>query len=187
MSDHRSAWAGSGISFRAHTPEQRQRLAEAKVERRKVWRVRVRDDGTLERKQFASRDQVPTIEGWASSERKARRIATRLPPTPAPIVGQSVIIAPAPARYRLHRPRCGANTRKGTPCQAAGLGRGGRCKFHGGMSTGARTPEGRARIREGYQRWLARVRASRGEVGATTNVMTNVENQHPLAIKMSRK
>lgn len=41
---------------------------------------------------------------------------------------------------------CGATTRKGTPCQCKALKRGGRCKFHGGMSTGPRTPEGKARI-----------------------------------------
>ena len=40
---------------------------------------------------------------------------------------------------------CGARTRKGTPCVALGSGRGGRCRNHGGMSTGPKTPEGRAR------------------------------------------
>ena len=53
--------------------------------------------------------------------------------------------------------RCNAKTRKGTPCQARGLGKGGRCRFHGGMSTGPKTPEGKARSiaaeRAGYQRW----------------------------------
>lgn len=45
--------------------------------------------------------------------------------------------------------RCGAYARStGQPCRAWGLGRGGRCKNHGGMSTGPRTPEGRDRIRE---------------------------------------
>jgi len=32
---------------------------------------------------------------------------------------------------------CGARTRRGTPCQAKKLLRGGRCKLHGGASTGA--------------------------------------------------
>ncbi len=42
--------------------------------------------------------------------------------------------------------RCGARTRAGTPC----LGRpmpNGRCRMHGGCSTGPRTAEGLARIR----------------------------------------
>jgi hypothetical protein len=38
---------------------------------------------------------------------------------------------------RKDRPRCGAKTRKGTPCQAQALANG-RCKYHGGLSTGPR-------------------------------------------------
>lgn len=43
--------------------------------------------------------------------------------------------------------RCGAKTRKGTPCKAPVVWWRGsiRCKLHGGMSTGAKTPEGKAR------------------------------------------
>ena len=56
--------------------------------------------------------------------------------------------------------RCNAKTRKGTPCQARGFGKGGRCKFHGGASTGPRTPEGKARAlaaaRAGFERWKAK-------------------------------
>jgi hypothetical protein len=40
---------------------------------------------------------------------------------------------------------CGASTRKGTPCQCKKLYKGGRCKLHGGLSTGPKTAEGRAR------------------------------------------
>ena len=58
------------------------------------------------------------------------------------------------------RTRCNATTRKGKPCQAEGSGKGGRCRFHGGMSTGPKSPEGKARslaaAREGYRRWRAR-------------------------------
>jgi hypothetical protein len=43
-------------------------------------------------------------------------------------------------------PRCGAKTRKGTPCQSAAMPNG-RCRMHGGCSTGAKTPEGIERIR----------------------------------------
>lgn len=41
------------------------------------------------------------------------------------------------------RRTCGAKTRRGTPCRALGLANG-RCRNHGGLSTGPRTPEGRA-------------------------------------------
>lgn len=41
---------------------------------------------------------------------------------------------------------CGAKTRKGTPCKQTALyGECGRCKFHGGMSTGPRTKKGKKR------------------------------------------
>lgn len=43
--------------------------------------------------------------------------------------------------------RCGAKTRKGTPCQCLPVTGKKRCKFHGGLSTGPRTPEGIERIR----------------------------------------
>jgi hypothetical protein len=44
--------------------------------------------------------------------------------------------------------RCGARrTRDGEPCRQLALGRGWRCRFHGGESTGPRTPEGLAAVR----------------------------------------
>lgn len=43
-------------------------------------------------------------------------------------------------------PRCGARTRRGTPCQCPGMPNG-RCRLHGGLSTGPRTAEGIERIR----------------------------------------
>lgn len=50
------------------------------------------------------------------------------------------------------RPLCGAKTRKGTPCQAPPVWdkehnrpRNGRCRMHGGLSTGPKTPEGKAK------------------------------------------
>jgi hypothetical protein len=57
--------------------------------------------------------------------------------------------------------RCGARARSrgGLPCQAppvldpeTGLPRNGRCKLHGGRSTGPRTAEGRQRIAEAQRR-----------------------------------
>lgn len=51
------------------------------------------------------------------------------PPLPPELVGLS----------------CGARTRAGTPCKLTSIYRNGRCKLHGGLSTGPITPEGRAR------------------------------------------
>lgn len=53
-------------------------------------------------------------------------------------------------------PRCGARTRGGRPCEAPAVMEGGyhrrprngRCRLHGGLSTGPRTPEGIARCVE---------------------------------------
>nr|WP_280739655.1 helix-turn-helix transcriptional regulator [Mameliella alba] len=58
---------------------------------------------------------------------------------------------------------CGARTRKGTPCRAKSEPGRRRCKFHGGKSTGARTPEGIARIREAQRQRWARWRLCRKE------------------------
>ncbi len=43
------------------------------------------------------------------------------------------------------RKACGAKTRAGTPCKQPGLLRGGRCRLHGGLSTGPKTLEGKRR------------------------------------------
>jgi hypothetical protein len=53
--------------------------------------------------------------------------------------------------------RCGAKTRKGTPCMRREIWLKGRCRNHGGLSTGPKTEEGlrrsiAARV-EGYQRF----------------------------------
>ncbi|MES2461457.1 MAG: HGGxSTG domain-containing protein [Armatimonadota bacterium] len=50
------------------------------------------------------------------------------------------------------RVKCGAQTRKGTPCQSACVWGKSRCRLHGGCSTGPTTAEGRARIAESNRR-----------------------------------
>ncbi|MCZ6497927.1 MAG: HGGxSTG domain-containing protein [Gammaproteobacteria bacterium] len=55
------------------------------------------------------------------------------------------------------RPLCGAQTRTGGECKMRVEPGKQRCRFHGGMSTGPKTTEGRARIAEAqrrrWQRW----------------------------------
>jgi hypothetical protein len=60
----------------------------------------------------------------------------------------------------IHRaPRCGASTRQRTACRNPAM-RNGRCRMHGGMSTGPRTPEGLERSRRA--RWnTGRIRRKR--------------------------
>ena len=43
----------------------------------------------------------------------------------------------------LQRVYCGAKTRAGTPCKQKGIYYNGRCKLHGGLSTGPKTEEGK--------------------------------------------
>ncbi len=59
------------------------------------------------------------------------------------------------SRTKRERPRCGARCRDGSPCEAPPvwdkrLDRpvNGRCRMHGGLSTGPKTEEGRRRIAE---------------------------------------
>lgn len=56
--------------------------------------------------------------------------------------------------------KCGALTRKGTPCRCKPMPGKRRCKFHGGASTGPKTPEGRERIAKAQRRRWARWRGN---------------------------
>ena len=61
---------------------------------------------------------------------------------------------------QVRRPTCGAKNREGRPCaNKAMLGKR-RCRFHGGLSTGPRTVEGRARIAAAQRRRWAKVPAA---------------------------
>ena len=60
-------------------------------------------------------------------------------------------------------PRCGARTRASTPCRSPAMPNG-RCRMHGGASTGPRTQEGLQRIvkaRTRHGRYGAEMRALR--------------------------
>lgn len=74
-------------------------------------------------------------------------------------------------RFRLHgvklslAPICGAKNRRGEPCGCKALFPNGRCRFHGGLSTGPKTPDGKRRsmeaMRVGFKAWVELRRASR--------------------------
>jgi len=64
--------------------------------------------------------------------------------------------------------RCGAKTRRGTSCQCPAM-KNGRCRLHGGLSTGPRTEAGiesirRARTKHGYYSKAAMLERRRGRV-----------------------
>ena len=65
------------------------------------------------------------------------------------------LLSKQPRMKRADRPRCGARTRKGRPCRAPAVwdrgkdqARNGRCRLHGGLSTGPKTVAGIERIRQ---------------------------------------
>ena len=63
---------------------------------------------------------------------------------------------------------CGAKTRSGRPCRGPGMANG-RCRMHGGPSTGPRTPEGKERTRLSvlkHGRFTAAAIAARREAAA---------------------
>ena len=80
------------------------------------------------------------------------------------------------------RPRCRAKTRRGSPCQAPAVWNrvvdrpvNGRCKLHGGLSTGPKTPEGKRRsaqaARDGLKRYWAQRRKREEASKQTTRVV----------------
>jgi glucans biosynthesis protein len=73
-----------------------------------------------------------------------------------------------PGDYRA-APRCGAKTRLGGCCAQPAM-RNGRCRFHGGKSTGARTAAGRARC--------ARARRTHGFYSAETVALRRQARAH---------
>jgi uncharacterized protein YjcR len=68
----------------------------------------------------------------------------------------------------MHRsPRCGARTRRGSPCQSPAMPNG-RCRLHGGLSPGA--PKGNKNALK-HGRYTAEAVASRREVAALIRAM----------------
>ena len=74
---------------------------------------------------------------------------------------------PGPLRHHNPRgdpstaPRCGAKTRRGTACLCPAMRNRRRCRLHGGLSTGPRTPEGLERSRRAGWKHGARSREVR--------------------------
>ena len=76
-----------------------------------------------------------------------------------------------PGPHGKDKQRCGARTRHRRGfCRKWPVPGKTRCRFHGGLSTGAITEDGKARslaaMREGWQRWLEKTRAAKalGEI-----------------------
>jgi hypothetical protein len=86
------------------------------------------------------------------------KLASWLPPE---LVEPALATLGEPPRWFRHQFLCQAHARStGKPCQAHAL-ENGRCKHHGGMSTGPRTAEGRDRIAVAQKKRWADYRRSK--------------------------
>lgn len=104
---------------------------------RRIWdeRYRLQDEYGEWLHDLHERLRQDDAEAWRYMESLPGR---RLPPEPR-------LPEPLPMPEELRGLSCGATTRAGTPCKRTDLYASGRCKFHGGLSTGPVTPEGKNR------------------------------------------
>ncbi len=83
----------------------------------------------------------------------------REPCTLVDAFGRKIAAGWKPSKRDRDRERCGARTRAGGTCKAPAMWLKDRCRMHGGLSTGPKSPEGKAKslaaAREGYRRWRA--------------------------------
>ncbi len=82
---------------------------------------------------------------------------------------------------RRTKPTCQAITRRGTACQCKPLPGNKRCKFHGGLSTGPKTPAGRAQSAINLEKaravWLAPENAGARRAAAARGLKTRERNR----------
>ena len=83
--------------------------------------------------------------------------------------------------------RCLAKTRRGTECQRPAITGAGRCRLHGGRSTGPRTEEGRARIAAANtkhgRKTKERLAEARARAQANREIWYALKTQIELAIR----
>ena len=82
---------------------------------------------------------------------------------------------------RIANPICGAKTRSGEPCSKFPIKGKQRCRLHGGLSSGPKTAEGRARIAAAntkhgrYKGWRAHRAKEKYYFGELKRIMTEAE------------
>ena len=99
--------------------------------------------------------RAPMSLAAAPKSTEAMPIAKKGKLHPAPDASRGRLKNGNPSGDYLRPPRCGARTRAGCACRQPAMPNG-RCRLHGGLSTGPRTPEGRrraqtARLVHGYR------------------------------------
>jgi len=86
----------------------------------------------------------------------------------------------------MNAPRCGAKTRQGKPCRSPAM-KNGRCRMHGGKSTGPRTAAGLAKSRKANFKHgfysaetLAERQYMRQFLRMSSTTIEQVENKSPI-------
>jgi hypothetical protein len=72
-------------------------------------------------------------------------------------------------------PRCGAKTRKGTPCRCPAVRGRARCRIHGGLSPGAPRGDGNGNFKNGY--WTSEAVQERRWVRQMVQLYTKVTEE----------
>jgi hypothetical protein len=91
-----------------------------------------------------------------------------------------------PVPLAFHGLTCGAKTRAGTPCKRIDLYWNGRCKFHGGLSTGPHTEAGKAQARENGKLGGRDHHRNPNPMGTLTKPMGTLTKPYVLASESSR-
>ncbi|MEM1149388.1 MAG: HGGxSTG domain-containing protein [Pseudomonadota bacterium] len=81
----------------------------------------------------------------------------------------------AERRWRKEAAPCGTRTRAGTPCKRKPIYGKKRCANHGGLSTGPKTPEGRAKMAENMKKARAARRQERSSAPSAPTANKNDE------------
>ena len=84
------------------------------------------------------------VDKWNEDAEKTKWCEPLPPYPPLPVF--------EPLPVEIHDMTCGAKTRAGTPCKRTDIWRNGRCKYHGGMSTGPTTIEGKKKASQNWRK-----------------------------------
>lgn len=133
-----------------------------------LWPDRALSCGCCEAEHWRARTFIQAVEGV--NAKQAAAILGRRKWTPLAPIYEIGASEATPRKKPMRRPRlkqiCGARNRRGEPCACKQLFRSGRCRYHGGLSTGPKTPEGKARVKLNLPHFRRKQCAPQQAVGA---------------------
>ena len=98
--------------------------------------------------------QAGPIAGYAVDRFKVALMAAGYVFAPSPLDAGLNVGKPKRLRPLMLPKLCGAKNRKGNACRCLAISGKARCKFHGGLSTGPKSAEGKERIAQAQRlRW----------------------------------